>query len=180
MPNYVWVAIATLLGVLAMLVVIRGRQIYLRLSHARKEQIRDAVATPQQAECLPAWIGAVAADRSPLGVCPICDDFTHQIMSAWVCWDIAYVLEDCHMSQCSCCGKESLCFGYIPQEQLQSSLDYIWGVNPPDAQESAAFLSYKLTLWREAIREYRIEQAEEKVIEYAALGWGDYGIRHLE
>ena len=184
MPNWVWSAVATLFLVSLALAIMHRSQIFLRLRQARKEQIRDTVVVSQQKECLPSWVAMAASDRSPLAVCPLCDDFCHQIMTAWVCWDIAYVLDECRIVECSCCGKEGLGFYYIPQEQPSAPSYAAWGANQPDAQESASFLSYKLNLWREAIHKYRIEQAhqqaEEKIIEYAALGWGDYGMRHLE
>ena len=184
-----WTLVITGIVVLGVILfLLRARWLFLRAYRARDALCRPVtqaiVSTNELENTLPPWIGTVASTRGMLAVCPICDDFQHQVMTAWVCWDIAYMLDECRIAACDCCGAERLCFCYLPQEHFRRTLDFAWGIAAPSAKDVTAFLADKLNAWREALCVYRIAQAhqrgQDKVAMYAAMGWGDYGVRHLE
>ena len=88
---------------------------------------------------IPEWCVAEAAFRIAIAVCPACDPCEHQTMTPEACHAIAYVLLDCRYASCLACGKQRLCFYYIPQETGDAAFEFSWGLGAPTEEDEKAF-----------------------------------------
>lgn len=135
-----------------------------------------ALTTEQNHEQMPAWIAERAAFREAIAVCPQCDPCLHQVMTAEQCSVIAYILDGCRNAQCCQCGKQRLCFLFVPQESATDwKRDNGWGMAEPSVLDKVAFDEDKHVCLQEAIE----EQRQRKTLQSVAGGENASHIRDV-